>query len=139
MSGIRAKNTKPEMIVRKLLHSAGFRYRLHGRELPGKPDLVLRKHRTVIFVHGCFWHGHENCALFRLPKSRTDFWETKIHGNINRDSLHLEELANAGWRVALIWECALKGGKRLEEHTLLESVASFINGNSNLLIVRGSQ
>jgi len=137
MSGIRGTNTKPEMIVRKLLHSAGFRYRLHSRELPGRPDIVLRKHKTAIFVHGCFWHGHENCVLFRLPKSRTDFWENKILGNVERDSLHLEALERSGWRVAIIWECALKGSKSLGKEALFEITSEFIRGGESRLEVRG--
>jgi DNA mismatch endonuclease (patch repair protein) len=137
MSGIRGTNTKPEMIVRKLLHSAGFRYRLHSRELPGRPDIVLRKHKTVIFVHGCFWHGHENCALFRLPKSRTAFWENKILGNIERDGLLLETLERSGWRVAIIWECALKGSKSIGKEALVEITSEFIRGGESRLEVRG--
>jgi len=137
MSGIRGTNTKPEMIVRKLLHSAGFRYRLHCRDLPGRPDVVLRKYRTVVFVHGCFWHGHENCALFKLPKSRTDFWESKILGNQERDRLHLLAMERSGWRVAIIWECALKGSKSLVNEALIGILSEFIRGGEIRLEVRG--
>ena len=109
MSGIRAKNTKPELVVRSFLHATGFRFRLHRKDLPGKPDIVLPKWRTVIFVHGCFWHGHENCHLYRLPKSRTEFWRDKIEGNRRRDELARVRLREAGWKILVVWECALRG------------------------------
>lgn len=108
MAAVKSKNTKPEMIVRRYLHSLGFRYGLHNRKLPGSPDLVLRKYKTVIFIHGCFWHGHEGCPLFRIPKSNVEFWVNKVRLNKDRDTKvkhHLEEL---GWRVIIIWECDLK-------------------------------
>lgn len=108
MAGIGSKNTKPELIVRKMLHAAGFRFRLHRKDLPGKPDIVLPKHRVAIFVHGCFWHGHENCRLFRLPKSRAEFWAAKIGDNRARDERNQAQLLLDGWRVVVIWECALK-------------------------------
>ena len=111
MSGIRGKNTKPEMILRNGLHGMGFRYRLHAK-LSGRPDMVFPKLNAVLFVHGCFWHGH-NCHLFKWPKSRDDFWRTKINGNIQRDRQSIEALKAAGWRVGIVWECALKGKTRL--------------------------
>ena len=104
MSGIRGKNTEPELVVRSAAHALGLRVRLHDRQLPGTPDLVLRKHRVVIFVHGCFWHRHE-CPLAAVPKSRTDFWMTKFADNQRRDARNRVELANLGWRVLEIWEC----------------------------------
>lgn len=107
MSGIRGKNTKPELMIRKALHARGFRYRLHCG-LPGKPDICLPKHRAVIFVHGCFWHGH-GCHLFKWPKTREDFWRAKIERNREVDARSMEALVKAGWRVATVWECALKG------------------------------
>lgn len=113
MSGIKGKNTKPEIIFRKILHSRGFRFRLHNKDLPGKPDLVLPKYKAVIFIHGCFWHGHEDCKLFRLPKSRIDFWQQKITGNMERDKRRLPVLEEAGWRILIVWECALKGKAEL--------------------------
>lgn len=109
MSGIKGKDTKPELAFRKVLHARGFRFRLHNRDLPGKPDLVLARYRTVIFIHGCFWHGHGNCKLFRLPKSRTEFWQEKISGNTARDRKQLGMLVDLGWRILVVWECALKG------------------------------
>ena len=108
MSAIKSKNTKPELLVRKFLFSRGFRYRLNHPRLPGHPDLVLRKYRTVIFVNGCFWHGHEGCKYFRLPKSNTSFWETKITRNIERDKETTQALTALGWKVIRIWECELR-------------------------------
>ena len=99
MSGIRGKNTKPEILVRRLLHGMGYRFRLHRKDLPGKPDIVLPKWRTVIFVNGCYWHGHEDCYLFRPPKTQTEFWTNKIEGNQTRDQCNYAELENAGWKV----------------------------------------
>ena len=113
MSRIRSKNTKPEMIVRKYLFSHGFRYRLHVRKLPGTPDIVLRKYKTVIFINGCFWHGHD-CKLSNLPKTRTEFWENKITKNIKRDELKRLQLRALGWHVIQIWECQLKPKSRNE-------------------------
>lgn len=105
MSGIRGKNTKPELQVRKSLHARGFRFRLHVKELPGKPDLVLPKHRAVIFVHGCFWHRHQGCRFAVLPKSNSEFWARKLDSNRDRDLLHGQQLSSLGWRVFTIWEC----------------------------------
>lgn len=116
MSRIRSKNTKPELLVRKYLHSKGFRYRLHNKKLPGKPDIVLKKYQTVIFVHGCFWHGHQGCPYFVIPKSRTEWWVNKINGNILRGSKSNEELRREGWNIIEIWECDLK--KKQVESTL---------------------
>lgn len=107
MSGIKGKNTKPELIVRKGLSKLGFGYRLHLKSLPGKPDLVFTKYKAVIFVNGCFWHGHK-CRLFKWPKSNQEFWKKKIQGNIERDNRNLALLSREGWRVMTIWECALK-------------------------------
>ena len=112
MSGIKGKNTKPEIRVRKVLHKAGYRFRLHGKNLPGKPDIVLAKHKTVIFVHGCFWHGHD-CKYFKWPKTRPEFWRNKIEGNKTRDASQQEKLKNLGWQVKVIWECEVKNEKGL--------------------------
>lgn len=114
MSGIRSKDTHPEMAVRRYLHSLGFRYRLHATDLPGKPDLVFPRYRAVVFVHGCFWHAHQGCRYFRIPATRTDFWMTKLADNATRDTRNLTDLHTAGWRVAIIWECALRAGASLE-------------------------
>lgn len=107
MSGIRGKNTKPEILLRKALHAKGFRYRLHVKELPGKPDIVLPKYHAVIFVHGCFWHGH-GCKFFKVPQTNTAFWIEKINVNKLRDSRDSASLRFAGWRTMTVWECALR-------------------------------
>ena len=108
MSKIRSKDTKPEMLVRKFLHSKGFRYKLHAKDLPGKPDIVLPKYKTVIFVHGCFWHGHAGCRYFVIPKTRTEWWTEKINKNTNNDIAASKKLINLGWKVIDVWECELK-------------------------------
>jgi len=107
MRRVRSKDTKPEMVVRRLTNGMGYRYRLHDKKLPGHPDLVFRGRRKVIFVHGCFWHRHRNCALARLPKSRRDFWTPKLNANRKRDERNLRALAKAGWSVLVIWECEI--------------------------------
>ena len=112
MSAIKSKNTKPEIAVRKLLHSMGYRFRLHRKDLPGSPDIVLPKYKTVIFVHGCFWHRHENCKYASTPKTRKEFWEKKFRENINRDNLNQANLSLRGWKIIIIWECQLKGDKK---------------------------
>lgn len=116
MVAIHCKNTKPEMIVRRFLFNRGFRYRLNHPRLPGKPDIVLRKYRTVIFVNGCFWHGHEGCRYFVMPKSNAEFWQAKIAGNQTRDKKVQQQLASMGWHCITIWECQLK--KTVREVTL---------------------
>ena len=112
MSRIKCRNTKPEILVRKYLFSRGFRYRLHSLNLPGKPDIVLSRYKTVIFVNGCFWHGHEDCKYFVLPKTRTRLWQQKIHNTIERDKEAKVALQILGWNVILVWECDLKAAKR---------------------------
>jgi len=124
MRAIRSANTKPELSVRKALHAAGFRYRLQGKDLPGKPDIVLARYRAVVFIHGCFWHGHD-CKYFKLPASRTDFWKAKIQSNQTRDQLAAARLNEMGWRVILIWECATKpSGPGLPE--IVRQVSAYI-------------
>ena len=108
MSAIKSKNTKPEIAVRKLLHSMGYRFRLHRKDLPGSPDIVLPKYKTVIFVHGCFWHRHENCKYASTPKTRQEFWEAKFRENINRDKINQENLSSKGWKIIIVWECEIK-------------------------------
>lgn len=111
MSRIKGKNTKPEMLVRKFLFSNGLRYRLHDKKLPGKPDIVLPKYKTVIFVHGCFWHGHDDCKYYVVPKTRTDWWLAKINTNKQKDEVSISRLQQSGWKVIVIWECELKPDK----------------------------
>jgi DNA mismatch endonuclease (patch repair protein) len=125
MSRIRAKDTKPELLVRKFLFSKRFRYRLHDNKLPGTPDIILSKYKTVIFINGCFWHGHENCSYATIPKTRTEWWDTKIRKTVCRDEAAQNELKSDGWQVILIWGCDLKN-KRIAE--TLERLPGKIKG-----------
>lgn len=136
MSGIRGRNTKPEVALRSALHRRGFRFRLHGRELPGKPDMVFPKYGAVVFVHGCFWHGHD-CHLFKWPKSRSVFWREKISGNMNRDRKQLLELTSRGWRVATVWECAVRGRLRLPIDEVAGRCADWLQSGEPELDLRG--
>ncbi|WP_006914856.1 very short patch repair endonuclease [Salinisphaera shabanensis] len=113
MSRIKGRDTKPELQVRRYLHACGFRFRLHRKDLPGRPDIVLPKYRLVIFVHGCFWHRHPGCHYATVPATRTDFWQRKFEGNVHRDQRSIERLLQNGWRVFVIWECGLR--HQLEE------------------------
>lgn len=124
MAAIRSKDTKPELIVRRYLFGRGFRYRLNHPRLPGHPDLVMRKYRTVIFVNGCFWHGHENCKYYTMPKTNSDFWRKKIERNKARDKAEQQRLAEMGWHCITVWECQLKPGVRTQT---LESLAFTLN------------
>ena len=125
MSAIRGRDTKPELVVRRFLHARGFRYRLHVRGLPGRPDIVLPRHRTVVFIHGCFWHRHRNCRFAVLPKSNRQFWLAKLSGNVRRDARNSLELRRAGWRVLTIWECSTSVAslRRLERRILSDSTS----------------
>jgi len=120
MSQIKGKNTKPEILIRKFLFSKGFRYRLFDKNLPGKPDIVLPKYKIVVFIHGCFWHGHENCKYFVIPKTRTDWWLKKIERNKQLDCDNLQVLQELGWKVLTIFECELK--KNIRDKTLNELI-----------------
>ncbi|WP_296426566.1 very short patch repair endonuclease [Yoonia sp.] len=126
MSRIGTKNTEPELKIRRGLHRRGFRYRLHRNDLPGKPDIVLPRHNVVILVHGCFWHGHQGCRYFRVPRSNPEFWETKIQKNRDRDARQVDQLADQGWRVSVIWECATRNYPTEE---LADKIAGWISGN----------
>lgn len=108
MASIRSKNSRPELVIRRYLHANGFRFRLHKRDLPGRPDLVLPRWKVVVFVHGCFWHGHAGCRYFRWPATRVDFWKKKISLNVERDRRAEDSLRTLGWRLAIVWECALR-------------------------------
>lgn len=136
MAAIRASNTKPEMVIRKALHATGLRYRLNVRNLPGKPDIVLPRHKAVVFVHGCFWHRHE-CDLFRWPRSRTEFWREKLEGNAERDQRTAEILGDAGWRQAVIWECALKGKKKRDFRDTIQLLTAWIQSSEQTINIRG--
>jgi DNA mismatch endonuclease (patch repair protein) len=137
MAGIRSTNTKPELLLRKGLHARRLRFRLHDRSLPGTPDIVLPRWRAVIQAHGCFWHGHD-CHLFKWPKSREDFWRTKIGRNREVDARSDTALHAAGWRVATVWECALKGRTRRDPDAVLDELAGWIRSDSPGLVIRGT-
>lgn len=122
MAGIKSKDTRPEMTVRRFLHGRGFRYRLHRRDLPGTPDLVLPRYKTVIFVHGCFWHGHD-CRHFKLPATRTGFWKEKIGKNKSRDKKNEKKLLASGWKVITVYECSIRDDPSWQD-TLLEKLSS---------------
>jgi DNA mismatch endonuclease, patch repair protein len=126
MSGIRAKDTKPELIVRKALFASGFRFRLHNRKLPGSPDIVLAKRHVAIFVHGCFWHLHRNCKLSKIPATRTDFWTQKLTANATRDIKATDQLLALGWRVLVVWECHIKAHRGTSE--LQQQLTKWIHG-----------
>ena len=115
MAAIRGKDTAPELAVRRILHAMGLRFRLHRKDLPGRPDIVLPKHRTVVFVHGCFWHRHEDCRYTTTPKTRQEFWESKFAANVERDSRNRTDLRQLGWRVIVVWECELRQPSDLKE------------------------
>lgn len=125
MSRIKSKNTKPEIVVRKALFANGFRFRLHDKKLPGKPDIVLRKYKTVILIHGCFWHGHRDCKYFAIPKTRTEWWSNKITQNQNNDMVKKQQLIERGWNVIEIFECELK--KERLESTINELITNVQN------------
>jgi DNA mismatch endonuclease, patch repair protein len=137
MSGIGAKDTKPELLVRSLLHKMGYRFRLHRKDILGKPDIVLFKWLTLIFVNGCYWHGHINCNLFRLPKSRIQFWTTKIQGNRDRDNRHYFSLNKEGWKIIVVWECAIVRSKRLTRENLSTALSSALHSNKKFIEIRG--
>jgi DNA mismatch endonuclease (patch repair protein) len=131
MSSIRGKDTRPERMLRTLLFAEGFRYRLHVRNLPGSPDLVLPKYKAAIFVHGCFWHRHEGCRYATTPKTNGEFWRRKFEGNVARDARHVEQLRKLGWRVGIVWECAL----RHSAETVALAVGKWLRGDKVNLVV----
>lgn len=124
MSNVKSKNTKPEIMVRKFLFSNGYRYRVNRKDLPGKPDIVLPKYRSVVFINGCFWHGHQNCRYATIPESNHEFWLAKITGNVERDKQTRERLSQMGWRVIDIWQCQLKPR---EKETTLNNLISILS------------
>lgn len=137
MSGIRGRDTGPELRVRRLLHSSGYRFRLHRRDLPGSPDLVLPKHRLVVFVHGCFWHFHAGCGLAKAPDSNTDFWRTKLLGNRARDAVAIDALLAEGWRVLVVWECWLRATR--DDEAAAEALAEWIRSGQSFREFSGEQ
>jgi DNA mismatch endonuclease, patch repair protein len=135
MSGIRSKNTKPELMIRKGLFALGFRYVINDKRLPGKPDIVLPKYKTVIMINGCFWHGH-NCPLFKMPKTRTEFWKNKISGNIERDRKIRLQYKVLPWRQAIVWECAIRGKNSLGLTETITKLQEWIMSDSNRIEIR---
>jgi DNA mismatch endonuclease (patch repair protein) len=136
MRGIRGKDTKPELLIRKALFARGFRYRLHDKRLPGKPDLVFPAYSAVIFIHGCFWHGHK-CHLFKWPKTRKEFWRNKINRNRAVDRQAIKKLNEQGWYVLTVWECALKGKKRKPLDKIADRIARWLESGTNDLEISG--
>ncbi len=126
MSGIKGKNTNPELVVRSALHVRGFRFRLHQKSLPGKPDLVLSKWKAVVFVHGCFWHRHTSCLNAKIPATRRDFWTAKLDTNTERDLRHAQQLQSQGWRVATVWECSIRKAVKSSDMTLFEMLSHWL-------------
>ncbi|WP_436914154.1 very short patch repair endonuclease [Acinetobacter schindleri] len=135
MAGIKGRNTKPELLIRHLLHRKGFRYRIHVKDLPGKPDIVLPKYRSVIFVHGCFWHGHQGCHLFRLPATRTEFWQEKILRNQTNDHRAVELLLASNWRVCIVWECSIRGARK-DPEKVVNTIIDWLSGTELCLEIR---
>lgn len=138
MSGIRGKNTRPELVIRTGLHKLGFRYRLHDERLPAKPDIVLPRHKAIILVNGCFWHGHE-CYLFKWPKTRRHFWRKKISETKIRDQRNINEYRKLGWRVLTVWECALKGKSDTELSLLINECKAWIESNIPSASIKGNK
>lgn len=131
MAGIKGKNTRPELALRRALHARGFRYRLHSKKVHGRPDLVLPKYRAVVFVHGCFWHRHEGCPYATTPATRTEYWQAKFEANVARDHAVQETLLSEGWRVATIWECALR--KPAQVSVATERLSTWLLGEADTL------
>lgn len=136
MSRIKGKDTKPELQVRKALFALGYRYRLHNGQLPGKPDIILPRYRAVIFVNGCFWHGHR-CHLFKWPRTRSDFWLEKIHRNRENDERAENSLLSADWRILRVWECALRGRTRLPLEQVINQIHVWLHGTSSTMEIKG--
>lgn len=136
MAGIRGKDTKPELIIRRGLHAMGYRFRLHRKDLPGRPDIVLPKYMAAIFVNGCFWHGHD-CHLFKWPKTREMFWRNKIGDNAERDQKNYMKLHQSGWRIFVVWECSLKGSARIGHSNILNIIDEWLRSEARLGEVSG--
>ena len=134
MAGIRGKDTAPELLIRRALFARGLRYKLHDKTLPGKPDLVFPRFHAALFVHGCFWHAHD-CSLFRLPGTRTEWWREKLERNQANDTRHMAALLESGWRVATVWECALRKRDRID--SVADQLAEFVRGQATVLEIRG--
>ncbi|RXV64715.1 very short patch repair endonuclease [Roseovarius sp. A46] len=136
MSAIRGRDTRPELFLRKNLHKRGFRYRLQARDLPGRPDLVFPRYKAVLFAHGCFWHMHD-CRLFKWPRTRREFWRSKLEANRSRDERNLAALAHASWRIGVVWECSLKGPARRDPEEIIDQCAEWLYSDRDSLEVAG--
>lgn len=136
MAAIRGGDTKPELQIRRALHAAGLRYRLHAKELPGKPDLLLPRHRAALFIHGCFWHRHD-CHLFKWPATREGFWREKIGRNVENDERAIRQLREAGWRTGIVWECALKGRTRPGFAEVVQRLIDWIRSEEPQVVISG--
>ncbi len=137
MSGIRGKNTKPELLIRKALFKKGYRYKLHDKSLPGKPDLVFPKYNAVIFIHGCFWHGHD-CHLFKWPSTRRKFWKTKITRNGEVDARNYKALKKEGWRILTIWECSIKGKNQIGVENVVDQAENWLEYGIRARVIKGA-
>lgn len=135
MAAIKSRNTTPELLIRSGLHKRGFRFRLHVKDLPGKPDIVLPKYNAVIFINGCFWHGHPNCRLYKLPGTRTEYWQKKITRNQANDARSRALLLESNWRVCIIWECKIRASKK-DLNQLIDIISDFLNSMDTFLEVR---
>jgi len=136
MSKIKGKNTKPEKMVRSALHAEGYRFRLHRKDLPGNPDIVLPKYRAAIYVNGCFWHGHE-CPLFKWPKTREEFWKTKILENMHRDQKNYQKIISMGWRVCVVWECSIRSRSNETQNASMQRLTEWLNVGSSFYEIQG--
>lgn len=136
MAAIRSENTKPELLIRKNIHKRGFRYTLHNKKLPGKPDIVLRKYNAIIFIHGCFWHKHD-CYLFKWPVTHKDFWKNKIEGNEYNDKKNVMKLITEGWRIATVWGCAIKGRYKMPVDMITDILEEWLVGEKSELEITG--
>lgn len=137
MSNIQGKNTKPEILIRKNLYSKGYRYKLHVKSLQGKPDIVLSKYNALIFINGCFWHKH-NCHLFKWPKTRRFFWETKINKNIENDQKNHIKLLNENWRILIVWECSIKGKTKKTMEIVINDIVEWLHSDINFKEIEGN-
>lgn len=136
MSGIKGKNSQPELLVRRLLFAAGYRFRLHRRDLPGTPDIVMPAHKVAVFVHGCFWHLHHGCRYAKIPATRPDFWQAKLEANVDRDRRAIEKLQASGWRVLVVWECATRNVESVA--CLQESMSQWIKSSEPVGEIRAA-
>lgn len=136
MAGIRGKNTKIEIVVRKELFRRGFRYRINDKNLPGKPDIVLPRRNAVVFINGCFWHVH-GCSLFRLPSTNTEFWKSKLETNRLRDQKNYSDIRNLGWRLCVVWECALRGAHKVSPDEVADRIGNWLEGCETMLEIKG--